>query len=349
MYTRGASLFLLFFMADWAGTWETRVLWPSALYLEGSRRWPSWNKVTDDIWLGDGPSPEAAPWRFLWQLQTKAELEVLRNLALRLAPASRPAPGPTLASGRPTPGPGGHTSSSCFREPDRTCAHVFVYVNVQHHGSHGLFMTRLPSSLFSVALGSAGKDQNDTCALSVYSSSWFGGFFFPQRDNLPALVLTCLPASLSRKPFLNPVMAHLFSLHPGRQSPEPQRACLSLHALGLHAQSRSTPWIVCLCRRGWCGHQVGPRESLHSFRLRRGPPLAVLLQLLHTHQGETHTVTLGLARSARSLCFRGDTSSQSSMASCLARGQLQRPVPDFWPPSLCAHCLCPLLPGKGLI
>lgn len=88
---------------------------------------------------------------------------------------------------------------------------------------------------------------------------------------MPALVLTCLPTGLSRKPFLNPLMAHLSSLHPGRQPPEPQRASLSLRALGLHAQPRSAPWIVCLCRRGRCGHQVGPRESLRSFRLRRGP------------------------------------------------------------------------------
>ena len=102
---------------------------------------------------------------------TKAELEVLRNPALRHAPASRPAPGPALASGRPTPGPVGHTSSSCFREPHRTCPHVFVCVNVQHHGSHGLLVKCLPSSPFSVALGSAEKDQNDKRALSVYSSS----------------------------------------------------------------------------------------------------------------------------------------------------------------------------------
>lgn len=78
------------------------------------------------------------------------------------------------------------------------------------------------------------------CTLSLQLFMiWF--FFFPQRDNLPALVLTCLPTGLSRKPFLNPMMAHLSSLHPGRQSPEPQRACLSLSALGLHAQPRVRP------------------------------------------------------------------------------------------------------------
>lgn len=128
---------------------------------------------------------------------------------------------------------------------------MFVCVNVQHRGSHGLFVKRLPSSAFSVALGSAEKDQNDTCTLSLqlFMIRWV--FFFPQRDNLPALVLTCLPTGLSRKPFLNPVMAHLSSLHPGRQawpeaqSPEPQRTCLFLRALGLHAQPRVHP-LDCL-------------------------------------------------------------------------------------------------------
>lgn len=29
-----------------------------------------------------------------------------------------------------------------------------------------------------------------------------------------------------------------------------------MHSLG------SAPWIVCLCRKGWCAHQAGPRESM---------------------------------------------------------------------------------------
>lgn len=211
--------------------------------------------MTADSWLVDGASRGAVPRRFCDSCKPKRSWRFLGTSPYNASLPFVQHPALPLASGRPTRGPQGDAALSCFREPDRT--HL-------HRGSHGLFTKRLPSSLFSVASGSAEKEHIG-CALSVYRLKDF--FFFFPKENLLAPFLTCFPTGLSQWPFPNTGVAHPSPLRPAPPTHTPHPTWLAgpagEHSHQSHpgpgsscvpavskAQPKSAPRIVCLHREG---------------------------------------------------------------------------------------------------